>query len=184
MPKIVDHAKRRIEILESSQDLFATQGYAALSMRKISTALGVTTGTLYHYFPNKRSILEALFSFIQHRDIAEATKNNTLTDTSFVRWQNLRHFIIQREDSLSKMIQISLEYRRVFPDSSIVLEKLISNYRTAMVTWLFLPDNETGDLMLHLLFGLLLHRLLAPQSCDLESQLDLLYQQLRRTSSS
>ena len=178
MPKIVDHKKRRIEILENSQDLFATQGYAALSMRKISNSLGVTTGTLYHYFPNKRSILEALFVFIQRRDIAEATKNNTPNDTSLVRWANLKKFVVQREGSLCKMLQISLEYRRVFPDSSEVLENLIANYRNAMVTWLFLPDEKTGDLILHLLFGLLLRRLIAPQSCSLESQLDLLYARL------
>ena len=94
MPKIVDHAQRRIEILEGSQDLFASRGYAALSMREISRALGVTTGTLYHYFPNKRSMLEALFGVIQHRDIAEATQNNTPQDTAVVRWLNLKKFIL------------------------------------------------------------------------------------------
>ena len=178
MPKIVDHAQRRIEILEGSQDLFADRGYAALSMREISRALGVTTGTLYHYFPNKRSMLEALFGFIQHRDIAEATQYNTPQDTAMVRWENLKRFIVLREDSLSKMIQISLEYRRVVPDSSEVLMGLIANYRTAMVTWLLLPSVEKGDILLHLLFGLLLRRILAPESCNLEEQLELLYRQV------
>ncbi|NJL79674.1 MAG: helix-turn-helix transcriptional regulator, partial [Richelia sp. SM2_1_7] len=56
MPKIVDHEKYRKELLWKSFDLFAQKGYGSVTMREIAKELGVSTGTLYHYFPNKESL--------------------------------------------------------------------------------------------------------------------------------
>ena len=72
MPKIVDHDVRRLEILEQSFDLFADRGYAAVSMRQLATALGVSTGTLYHYFPNKSALFEAMLRSLAVSDVETA----------------------------------------------------------------------------------------------------------------
>lgn len=40
--------------------LFARHGYAAVSMRKIATEVGVQAGALYNYTPDKQSLLFAL----------------------------------------------------------------------------------------------------------------------------
>ncbi|MBE9032508.1 TetR/AcrR family transcriptional regulator [filamentous cyanobacterium LEGE 11480] len=60
MPKIVDHELYRQELLGKSFHLFADRGYAAITMRQLATGLGVSTGTLYHYFPSKQVIFEQM----------------------------------------------------------------------------------------------------------------------------
>jgi len=77
MPKIVDHDQYRKELLSKSFDLFAEKGYATVTMRQIAQALGVSTGTLYHYFPSKEVLFEQLMDELTRRDIlqiAEALK--------------------------------------------------------------------------------------------------------------
>lgn len=60
MPKIVDHEQYRKELLSKSFHLFAQKGYGAITMRQLAEGLGVSTGTLYHYFPSKQVIFEQM----------------------------------------------------------------------------------------------------------------------------
>ena len=53
MPKIVDHDKRRSDLLDHAFSLFANNGYHGVSVRQIAKSVGMTTGMLYHYFPSK-----------------------------------------------------------------------------------------------------------------------------------
>ncbi|PLZ35065.1 TetR family transcriptional regulator, partial [Fischerella thermalis WC542] len=69
MPKIVDHEQYRKELLMKSFDLFAQKGYAAITMRDIAKELGVSTGTLYHYFSNKKALFLQLVEEQTRQDI-------------------------------------------------------------------------------------------------------------------
>jgi AcrR family transcriptional regulator len=60
MPKIVNHDQYRKELLSESFSLFSRQGYSTITMRQLATGLGVSTGTLYHYFENKQAIFEQM----------------------------------------------------------------------------------------------------------------------------
>lgn len=44
-------------VAEAALRLFARQGYAAVSMRAIAAEVGVQVGTLYHYTPDKQTLL-------------------------------------------------------------------------------------------------------------------------------
>lgn len=50
----------RDEILDAAAELFTTRGYASTSTRAIAEAVGIRQASLYHHFPNKEAILEAL----------------------------------------------------------------------------------------------------------------------------
>ncbi len=50
----------RGDILTAARDLFITEGYANVSMRKIANRVGCATGTIYLYFEDKDSILSAI----------------------------------------------------------------------------------------------------------------------------
>ena len=50
----------RDEIIAASRDLFVTEGYANVSMRKVAERVGCAPGTLYLYFEDKDSILSAI----------------------------------------------------------------------------------------------------------------------------
>lgn len=69
MPKIVDADQYRQELLNKCFDLFANQGYASVTTRQIAKELGVSTGTLYHYFPNKQALFEQLVEQISLQDV-------------------------------------------------------------------------------------------------------------------
>lgn len=53
-----DNTKDRI--LETSLKLFSEKGYAALSMRDLSDAVGIRTSSIYYYFKSKQDIFDAL----------------------------------------------------------------------------------------------------------------------------
>jgi AcrR family transcriptional regulator len=47
-------------ILDAALDLFSEGGFAGTSMRQIARAVGVRESALYHHFPSKAAIFEAL----------------------------------------------------------------------------------------------------------------------------
>lgn len=51
--------KKRGEIIAIAGDLFRSQGYGAVSMATIATAVGGSKGTLYGYFPSKEELFAA-----------------------------------------------------------------------------------------------------------------------------
>lgn len=56
------HAARRSAILEAAAGVFATHGYDGATTAGICRAAGIGSGTLFHYFGDKRSIFVALFA--------------------------------------------------------------------------------------------------------------------------
>ena len=56
MAVVVEHEKRRADILEKALAVFAEEGYADVTYQKIADRCGITRTTLYHYFKDKREI--------------------------------------------------------------------------------------------------------------------------------
>ena len=56
MAIVVEHDKRRKEILKKSLELFTKEGYGDVTFQKIADSCGITRTTLYIYFKNKREI--------------------------------------------------------------------------------------------------------------------------------
>ena len=56
MAVLVEHDKRKHEILEKSLELFIEEGYEDVTFQKIADRCGITRTTLYIYFKNKRVI--------------------------------------------------------------------------------------------------------------------------------
>lgn len=53
---IVEHDKRKHEILQKALDVFVDEGYEDVTFQKIADRCGITRTTLYIYFKNKREI--------------------------------------------------------------------------------------------------------------------------------
>ena len=63
MPKVKrGEAARRAELLEIAADLFAERGYVATTVRDIAEAAGILSGSLYHHFDSKESMVDAILS--------------------------------------------------------------------------------------------------------------------------
>ena len=57
MPKIVDGELRRLELADAAARLIARGGLGAVTMRDVATEAGLTTGSVTHYFSDKRELL-------------------------------------------------------------------------------------------------------------------------------
>ena len=56
MATVVEHDKRKHEILQKSLDVFIDEGYEDATFQKIADRCGITRTTLYIYFKNKHEI--------------------------------------------------------------------------------------------------------------------------------
>jgi AcrR family transcriptional regulator len=57
-----DGEDRRAQILRVSAELFAERGYASTTVRNIAERTGLLSGSLYHHFDSKESILEEILT--------------------------------------------------------------------------------------------------------------------------
>lgn len=110
MPKIVDHNEYRKNLLGRAFDLFAQKGFAAVTMREIAQGLGVSTGTLYHYFPSKEALFEQLMHEKADYYVLMLTRELEGTKTLTEQVDALGRFLQKNEDSLIKEIYISVDF--------------------------------------------------------------------------
>lgn len=58
-----EHTRR--QVLDAALDLFSHQGYRATGVKEIADAAGVSTGNVYHHFPDKEAIFRTLLDEYQ-----------------------------------------------------------------------------------------------------------------------
>lgn len=112
MAIVVEHEKRKKEILDKALDLFMENGYEDVTFQKIADKCGVTRTTLYIYFKNKKEI------FI---------------------W-SIKQLTIEIESSLLKIIDNrDLSYEeRLKSVLHTILQKCVDNYRLFVITLTYL----------------------------------------------
>ncbi|MDT0378479.1 TetR/AcrR family transcriptional regulator [Streptomyces sp. DSM 42041] len=67
MPKKVDRARRREEILAAAVRVFARRGYAAARIDDVAREAGIAKGSVYLYFDGRESLLHAAFEDVAAR---------------------------------------------------------------------------------------------------------------------
>lgn len=127
MPKIVDHDKRRLEILDSAFSLFASSGYHGVSVRQIAKSIGMTTGMLYHYFPSKPDLFTALVNVQQQKQISDF---NAFLSNNPSGQLALLLFVKQERQSMQDLLSIAVDFHRVHPE--IELLNLLTPYEEAI----------------------------------------------------
>lgn len=111
MAIIVEHDKRRKEILEKSLEVFASEGYEDVTFQKIADRCGITRTTLYIYFNNKRDIF--LGSLKQVLSEMEFSIKEIVSDDSLTTEQALRKMggiIVDYCEQNVKMFSVLLDY--------------------------------------------------------------------------
>ncbi|HEX3584306.1 MAG TPA: TetR/AcrR family transcriptional regulator [Thermoanaerobaculia bacterium] len=58
-------------VLDAALRLFSTRGFRATSVRDVAEAAGVSTGNLYHHFPDKEAIFRTLLDEYQEMTASE-----------------------------------------------------------------------------------------------------------------
>lgn len=105
MAIIVEHEKRRKEILQKSLDVFVEEGYEDVTYQKIADRCGITRTTLYIYFKNKQEIF--LFSIKQLLNDIETSLKTILNDKSLNNEQILRSV-------MSTLVDVCTENTKLF----------------------------------------------------------------------
>lgn len=111
MAIIVEHEKRRKEILLKSLDVFVEEGYEDVTFQKIADRCGITRTTLYIYFKNKHEIFLGSIKELM-ASLEESIKLN-INDDSLTNEQALRNIlmaIIDKCQDNKKLFIIILSY--------------------------------------------------------------------------
>lgn len=111
MAIIVEHEKRKREILERALDVFVAEGYEDATFQKISDRCGITRTTLYIYFKNKREIF--MFSIKQlteglEQSLLEIMDNPEYSSSEILR--NVAITILEKCVSNRKLFNVLLSY--------------------------------------------------------------------------
>jgi len=182
MPKIVDHDQYRKELLEKCFHLFSHKGYSRVTMREIAEEIGVSTGTLYHYFPTKESILEHMFSFVQETNVGEYLRRVDDIYPPQDRLDIIADFWKENEAYYQNVLLLALDLFRQKGAGEETCEKVFSEfsdyYTQAMSSRLEVSDPFARSLFIYLL-GLVFHTLLTPRHMSYEQQIHALRDTLK-----
>ena len=111
MSIVVEHDKRRYEILEKALDVFIEEGFEDATYQKISDRCGITRTTLYIYFKNKREIfnfsIKQLLGTVEN-DITRIREEKTLSHTD--RIFRVMSIILERLEENRRLLSVILDY--------------------------------------------------------------------------
>lgn len=111
MAIIVEHEKRKHEILEKAFEVFLDEGYANATFQKIADRCNITRTTLYIYFKNKREIF--LFSIKHLTEGLEANLAKTFSENNLSAVERLNitiDILIDNIDKNKKLFNVLLPY--------------------------------------------------------------------------
>jgi AcrR family transcriptional regulator len=73
-------AQTRAALVNAGRQLFGTKGFAATSVEDIARAARVTTGALYHHFPTKAAVFEAVFEQVHAEMLVASAEASAAAD--------------------------------------------------------------------------------------------------------
>ena len=111
MSIVVEHEKRRRDILEKAVDVFMDEGYENVTIQKIADRCSITRTTLYIYFKNKKDIfnysIKQLLSGLE-KDIAEVYKASGLS--SVEKLTEVFSLILDRLQENRRLLSVILNF--------------------------------------------------------------------------
>lgn len=180
MPKIVDRDEYRKELLEKCFTLFTRKGYSGVTMREIAGEIDVSTGTLYHYFPTKESILEQMFAYVQETNVRDYLSLTENVESIEERIELFGETWKKYGEYYQNVFLLAVDMFR--NDGSGYYEKILNgfseHYTHAMSERLNVTPQFAKTLFVYLM-GLVLHAMLTPKFFSYEDQIDVLIQMLK-----
>lgn len=181
MPKIVDRAQYRQELLSKCFDLFAKQGYGSVTMRQIAQEIGVSTGTLYHYFPSKESLFEQLVEYISCQDTDEQNLAEIRQAPNLqARIEAMFSFVARNEEYLIHQTLMLADFCRHQGRKAINRHQYFSpvakRYEQAILNCLEIQDEAVARVIASFVEGVIVRRLYLGDRIDIAKQAQILGQ--------
>ncbi|KAA0093707.1 TetR/AcrR family transcriptional regulator [Mycolicibacterium sp. P1-18] len=176
MPRLVDHAERRLAIIGAAWRLIAARGIDSTNMRDLAREAGYTNGALSHYFSGKNEILRASFEHVFDATSARIERSVGARRGLPALRRLCREVMPETEETLLEArIAVSLWQRALNdPYMASVNAQALDTWRAQMVEYLrqARDDGEIGDvdevlyanLLMTTMVGLQVTGVLDPQS--------------------
>lgn len=114
MPKIVNHDEYREKMLEKSLYLFTRRGYSNINMKQIAAEIGVSTGTLYHYFPSKEKMLVEMIAWVGDKNVDEYIRRTSSAENIRDRFDLIVDFWKEKGELYENIMLLAIDvYRNV-----------------------------------------------------------------------
>lgn len=162
MPKIVDHEQYRQELLSKSFCLFAAKGYAAITMRQLAEGLGVSTGTLYHYFPSKQAIFEQMMLARVEHSVREFGSEIGQLSSLLERVAAIFQYFEREEDVALDEIILYMEYyqhQKREGQTDNIVQQIYQQIKPEAACMLGTDDENIIQFMFSIIDGLLFARI-------------------------
>lgn len=185
MPKIVDHEKRREEVLEATWRVVARAGIEGATIREIAREVGYSNGVLAHYFRNKDDILMSASKLAYDRvaDRVAALRSEGGDDT--LREAIYQALPLDDERRLEAVIDVSF-WAQALSNTNLSEQRkaaarrarawyleLIADARAAGEITISAPDEVLADELHTLIDGISMHAVVFPEHMDAERQIKL-----------
>jgi len=170
MPKVVDHESYRTELLARAFELFASLGYEATTMRRLASELGVSTGTLYHYFKTKDDIFEQMVRYVAERDVLDVATLIPLEADSYGRLDFLIAWVRANQDHLASFLLLALDFQRHTKKERghPVIRDGLQQYRDAINLYMGIKDRAVARIIFEAFVGFVVTSILDPENVDHE----------------
>jgi len=175
MPKVVDHDAMRDDLASRCVEAFAERGYGRSSMRSLAEVAGVSTGTLYHYFPNKSALFHHVVERVARQDIAEASHLLVAAyDDPAERVKPLMQFVGAAIPRLAEHFRVLNEFC-IHPDNpgeawTVLMQESRGRYLDALRVALEIEDEARLDMVLLTICGMVLRAMCGdPVSTDVNA---------------
>lgn len=128
MPKIIDHAKRKEEILNTALRVFAREGYKDSNLSLIAQECGISRPTIYQYFHDKEEIyyyavkLVTGNMFIKYAEIAWGQEGSVCDKLKSI-CSDIIAMGYQNQQSLTMLVDVMILLRKEGKDFSDVIMK-------------------------------------------------------------
>ena len=111
MSIVVEHEKRRREILEKALDVFMDEGFENVTFQKIADRCDITRTTLYIYFKNKKDIFNySVKQFLQELE-DDITRASTEIGMSLIdRLIQVMMIIMERLEENRQLLSVVMNY--------------------------------------------------------------------------
>jgi AcrR family transcriptional regulator len=178
MPKIVDHEQYRKELLAKCFDIFAQRGYGAATMRQISQSLGVSTGTLYHYFPSKRALFEQLVEEVITRDLLVVSAEFKEIQGIENRLNFVGRYLTEQQDYQVKWMYITVDFFQTQDAEEVIhnafWDRVLERLVVLVYELLGVEDLVLANFVISFIDGIIIEKLLKNKMVDFNEQCQLL----------
>jgi AcrR family transcriptional regulator len=174
MPKIVDHALYREEMLEKCFHLFSRKGYSNVTMRELAVEIGVSTGTLYHYFPTKENVLGELIAWAGEKNISDYISRIAASDSVRRRFKLIVEFWKENCKFYQNIMLLTIDFQR---NASVehygkIYSFFLDRYSESMSEQLNISRQFAQSIFIHFL-GIVFHSMATPGKDEYTRQIEL-----------